>query len=126
MTPNNTWKIEIPGKPRLLNQSRGARHWSINAEATANDRAIGKLLAKQAKIPKLNKAIISVFHHVNKANRGRRPDQLSCVPTVKSAIDGIVDAGVLDDDGPTQLMDVHFFPVCLCDKDSVEILIMEG
>lgn len=35
----------------------------------------------------------------------------ACYPTVKAAIDGIVDAGVIEDDDDRHLIAVTFYPV---------------
>jgi hypothetical protein len=44
---------------------------------------------------------------------------------VKAAIDGIVDAGVLDDDNPDHLLYVTFYPVEVIGRDGLRLTITE-
>ncbi len=58
-------------------------------------------------------------------NRRWRPDVGACYPAVKAAIDGIVDAGVLDDDNPDHLLYVTFYPVEVIGRDGLRLTITE-
>jgi hypothetical protein len=44
---------------------------------------------------------------------------------VKAAIDGLVDAGVLDDDDPRHLVSLTFEAVRICGRDGLELVIVE-
>lgn len=56
-------------------------------------------------------------------SRRWRADVAACYPSVKAAIDGIVDAGVLDDDDDTHLLSVTFLPVAYGHGDGLRITI---
>ena len=49
----------------------------------------------------------------------------ACYPTVKAAIDGIVDAGVILDDNPEHLDSIMFFTVDVVGRDGMRLMITE-
>lgn len=58
-------------------------------------------------------------------SRRWRPDVAACYPAVKAAIDGLVDAGVLDDDDDRFLLAVTFLPVSVCGKEGLQLTVLE-
>jgi crossover junction endodeoxyribonuclease RusA len=68
-------------------------HWSKRAKTSALIRAAARELSKG--IPSLGKVKIRAVYY---APDNRRRDVSNLFPSVKSAIDGVVDAGVLKDD----------------------------
>lgn len=114
-----------------------ARPWSVNSErAGGTKRGIGghygraakakewrtafHWLAVQAKIPPLKTATVDVYQECRDK---RRPDPGSIYPAFKSALDGIVDAGVLKDDGPDFIERVSFYPATVGKGDSLTIVL---
>lgn len=114
-------------------QAVGARPLTINRVATQHrqqwaqhTREVRRLwwgLAREARIPRLDKAGLTVVPlHVN--NKSTQ-DTGSCAPEAKAAIDGLVDAGVLDDDGPEFVRWLRFEPPRICGVDGMLIRIHE-
>lgn len=68
-------------------------HWRKSAGKTATIRSVARGQAKG--IPRLGKVKIKVIYY---APDNRRRDTTNLFPSVKAAVDGIVDAGVLKDD----------------------------
>jgi crossover junction endodeoxyribonuclease RusA len=60
-----------------------------------------------------------------KVNRQGTPDVGSCFPSYKAMLDGIVDAGVLDDDGPEIVVEVTFRPALLLGWNGVRLKMTE-
>lgn len=68
-------------------------HWTKRSNLTATIRSVARGQAKG--IPKLNRVKIRAVY---KAPDNRRRDVSNLFPSVKAAVDGLVDAGVLKDD----------------------------
>lgn len=118
------WVIEIPGRPTTTNdERRGNRHWTQTRELTRNAREATAWLALEAKIPHLRQIAIVVRPIL----RDRRTqDLVACQPTYKAAVDGLRDAGVIDDDDPTHVVQVTFDPPQLsAGRDALELTIYE-
>lgn len=101
-----TWKLTFPvKKPAFpwLNLNDRPRHWSTKASQTKAWRKIAWAKAKQAGIPTLAAATITGRIYKNRAGRY---DPHNLYPTLKAIVDGLVDAGVLEDDDYTRL-EVH-------------------
>lgn len=93
MSPR-TWTIELPyTSPPLRDNDR--MHWAVKARTTAELRQCGWALARSAKVPHLDRAQIMLGWQ---PTTRRRRDIFGPVPTLKPLVDGLVDAGVLDDD----------------------------
>lgn len=89
--------------PWTANQARVMNRYKL-AQNTKNWREAYWALAKQAKVPKMKSAEI---HYVSLLKRMSR-DLVSEAPSAKAALDGIVDAGVLEDDRPPFVRFVGF------------------
>lgn len=73
-------------------------HWRKKAELVAVWRHASAMLARSMQIPRLDHAVVSLELWPHDKRR-RDPDNL--VPGVlKPAVDGLVDADVLEDDAP--------------------------
>lgn len=84
----------------LLNANQRL-HWRKKAPLTRALRQQACVLAKQAGIPTLGRAhILGEFRPPDR----RRRDVANLYPSFKAAIDGLVDAGVLEDDDDTHLV----------------------
>lgn len=93
------------------------RPWTFNEERAGNRFKRAKLtkewrndfclMAKAQQIPLLTSAIITATPY---QKSGRLQDVAACVPAVKAAIDGLVDAEVFLDDSPQHVVAVMFKP----------------
>lgn len=126
------WALTYPYRPWTVNTERGRAgkkatekewHWSTRAEAVAQWRGDFKVLAKEAKIPPLKSAVIEV-HQITPTRV--RPDPGSIYPAVKAAIDGLVDAKVLPDDGPDYVDRLTFYPAEVGRNGDKIILVVMG
>ena len=120
MSDGSEWTLRLEAKPLLLNAERAASRW-VRADHTAMWRQAFYVLALQQKVPKLEQATIEVRH--TKSGKGKVPDVCACVPSVKAAVDGIVDAGVLPDDTPKHLLAVTFHAPVRGETDSLELVV---
>ncbi|AIL96403.1 RusA family crossover junction endodeoxyribonuclease [Corynebacterium ureicelerivorans] len=88
------WDLKLPWvKPPLSLNDR--EHWAPRAKKQKAVREASALLARQAGIPRLGTAKVRLVWLV--ADRRRR-DRENITATLKPAIDGLVDAGVVEDD----------------------------
>lgn len=87
--------LHFPGRPPTHNAKR-YQHWSKAGETTRIYRTEARL--KSARKPVFtNPVIINVAHH---CRDNRLPDAGSAFDVAKAIVDGVVDAGLLPDDGP--------------------------
>ena len=93
--------LELPDSPIVTANSRS--HWSHRAECAQVWRTATRLLAKQARIPHMERVSVSLDHWP-KTKRRQDTDRISMV--AKWCLDGIVDAGVIDDDDSTHVPEV--------------------
>jgi hypothetical protein len=59
------------------------------------------------------------------SNRRSPQDVGGCLPAVKAAVDGLVDAGVMSDDGPDQVRELVFTGAVLGDLDGLMVIVEE-
>jgi Holliday junction resolvase RusA-like endonuclease len=96
--PPRTWVLELPAGLRLLSLN-DRHHWAVKGRITRDLRKAAFVMARNARIPHLERAAIVVEYQPPLVTRRRDLDN---VPPAsgKPCIDGIVDAGVLADDSP--------------------------
>jgi crossover junction endodeoxyribonuclease RusA len=82
-----------PADPALNAHAKG--HWRAKAKATAEQRALAKILAKQQPVRIKGKCRVHFEFYVPDR---RRRDASNLVQSCKAAIDGVVDAGVIEGD----------------------------
>lgn len=99
-----TYRIEYGARPWTTNSERAGNRWE-RAKNVKEWREAFFYLAKAQQIPKFKWATITIEPW---QKGGVFQDVASCNPASKAAIDGIVDAGVLDDDSPQYLRSVTF------------------
>lgn len=88
------WDLKLPWvKPPLSLNDR--EHWGPRAKKQKAVREASALLARQAGIPRLGTAKVRLVWLVSDR---RRRDRENITATLKPAIDGLVDAGVVEDD----------------------------
>lgn len=77
--------------------------------------------AVEAEIPKFERIHISVVPlHKN----GRSPqDTAACFPAAKAAIDGLVDAGIVEDDTPNIVQRIDFYSPIVDGVDGLRIVV---
>ncbi|ANZ17475.1 hypothetical protein O1L44_16385 [Streptomyces noursei] len=99
--PETTYTVELPAGMELLNSNRREHHYR-RARIVKALRAAAKEAA--ADLPALDDLgpvrIIAVVHPRDR----RRRDPANWYPSVKAAVDGLVDAGVLKDDDHTRVI----------------------
>lgn len=118
-----TWTLSRKGeRPPTLNIER-QNHKFHRASTTKQWRADYTMLARAAKIPLLHAiAVVAIPHHVNR----RSPQDVgACVPAVKAAVDGLVDAGVIPNDTSVYFKALTFLPPVIDGWDGLELRIME-
>jgi Holliday junction resolvase RusA-like endonuclease len=87
-----SFKIEFPAGMPLLN-ANDRFHWSKRAHLTSDIRMLARNLSSG--FPRLDKVKIKAVYY---APNNRRRDMSNLFPSVKPAVDGLVDSGVLKDD----------------------------
>lgn len=119
--PTGPWTVRSTfGRPLTVNAVAGL-HRQAWARHTAEVRGVWFLLAREAKVPRLDRAVITAtpLH----ADARSPQDVAACAPEVKAAVDGLVDAHVLPDDDPEHLLGIVFLPPRLDGVDGLELLI---
>ena len=103
-------RVIVPIRPRSLNAERAGNRFG-RAEKVAEEREIAFLATLNAMGKhwvRFHRVTIDVFPSA--INRRYRQDIANCVPSAKSCIDGLVDAGVIDDDDDTHVTAITFHP----------------
>jgi crossover junction endodeoxyribonuclease RusA len=98
------WEIRLPPGEELLTLN-DRPHWAVRNRITGQLRGDAANLCRLAKIPKLERATVTVVLHPHDR---RRRDPHNWAPSAKACIDGIVDSGVLEDDHAAHLLGVTF------------------
>jgi hypothetical protein len=100
------WRIDLVTPLYTLNTAR-SKHWRAWAKHTAAVREMAREATETAQIPRLAECRIVALPL---QKRGPLADIGGHFPTIKAAIDGIVDAGVLEDDDPKHLVAMTIRP----------------
>jgi len=88
------------GQPAPWLTANQRLHWRPRAARTKTWREAAAWRARQAKMPRIDRA--RVVGELRFAQRRRR-DPANWAPTAKACVDGLVDAGVFDDDDATRV-----------------------
>lgn len=89
-----SWVMPVPPLPLLSSNMR--LHWAQEADRIAELRKAGSVLARQARVPKLERA--HLFYVVHPGPRTHDFDPGNWAPSAKALLDGLVDGGALADD----------------------------
>lgn len=116
------WSIEDTVRPWTTNAERTWHHHK-RARLVKETRERWYVLAKQAQIPRLSQITVAVIPLAK--DRRWRPDVGACYPSVKAAVDGLVDAGVIPDDNPEHLYSITFYSVQVVGRDGLRLVIGE-
>lgn len=96
-------------------------HWT-EAALVKEWRYAFRILAKEAKIPCLDKVQITAQPYVR---HRRSQDLAACYPAAKAAIDGFADSCLVDD-SPAHVTKLTFLPPVLgAEKDALVLMIEE-
>lgn len=97
-----TYTVALPAGLPLLNANRTRRmHWATVRTMAREVRLAAKIAARAEKIPHLERAHITYVIHPHPT--GRRRDPGNWAESAKAAVDGLVDAGVFDDDDSSRV-----------------------
>lgn len=102
-TTGRTITITLPHMPYLNSNQR--LHWATKARKTRAIREAATLITRNLHQDPMEAVEITAVVHPKTA---RRFDPHNFQPTVKAAIDGIVDAQLIADDDATRLVSVAF------------------
>lgn len=102
-TTGRTVTVPLPAMPYLNSNQR--LHWATKARRTRAIRDAAWYVTRALKEQPMEKAEITAVIH---PKTNRRFDPHNFQPTVKAAIDGIVDARLIADDDATRLVSVAF------------------
>ena len=102
-----TWTLELPAGLRLLSLN-GREHWSVKGRITRDLRQAAFVVARNAKIPPLERASVVVEYQPPLTSRRRDLDNIPAA-SGKPCIDGgLVDARILKDDAPPFLAGITY------------------
>ena len=117
----NVYSLTLYGKrPISLNQERSA-HFAVRVRDTKWWREGFADAAKAAGIPKLEACEIIVQPVLE--NR-RWQDTGACFPSAKAAIDGLIDAGVIEDDTPDIVPTIAFKRPILGEQPGLKLTVI--
>ncbi len=105
-------------RPLTTNAERSGNRWG-RAEHTREWRDAFAWIARREKIPRMRWINVTVQPF---QKRGRLQDTAACNPSVKAAIDGLVDAGVIPDDTGEYVRMITFMP-CVRGDDQLTLII---
>lgn len=109
-TTPRMWRIEFPAGMELLTSNQLGASWQKRYRITKPIKDTAIWLARAAKIPHLDRATIVAEFRPPTGRRRVVREAHNLGPSVKAAIDGIVQAGVLTDDSDRYVADVSFQP----------------
>jgi crossover junction endodeoxyribonuclease RusA len=113
-----TFILTYQAKPLTTNAERAGNRWG-RAEHVKEWRETFAWLARKHKVPPMR--WINIIAQPSQ-KRGRLQDTAACNPSVKAAIDGLVDAGVIPDDSGTYVREITFLP-CQRGDDALTLII---
>jgi len=97
--------IDFMGRPLLANQAHQMHHRTLAPIRKAyRDGAANLARAQHIE----HRDAVTVTAHAEYPSRRSLPDADAIAPSVKSILDGLVDAGVIDDDGPNYVHSVTY------------------
>lgn len=120
--------LELPGRPPTMNASRrgGGDHWSKRSASTSKWRTVALVefrdLVRKKQAPKQATSITVSARQLSKDRRWLQ-DVGAQMPAVKAAIDGLVDAGLIDDDTAEYVPSIRFDAPHVCGRDALELTV---
>lgn len=114
-----TYTLQVTGARPLTINRVASMHRQAWAKHTAQSRGDWALVATAMRVPHIERCtIIATPLHANHASP---QDIAACAPEVKAAIDGLRDAGVLDDDTADIVTRITFEPPRICGHNGLEL-----
>lgn len=118
----NAYSLTVVGRrPWTTNQERKKGSHYVRSEQTKWWRTAFHDAAVEADIPHFESIRIEVTPILPDR---KIQDTGACYPTAKAAIDGLVDAGVVDDDSPRYVPTITFHSPVLSNQAGLEVLII--
>lgn len=118
-----------PAEPGVYRLTHEARPWTLNVERQGNRwgraglvkpwRQAFAVLAAKGHLPACRALTATVRPEL--ANGTGIPDTAACIGAAKAAIDGIVDAGILPDDGPLHVRRLTFEAPIITGRDALSL-----
>ena len=122
MSNDGVWHLFDSERPWTANAERRWHHYK-RAQVVRDARARWAWHALAARIPRLERVTIEA-RPLSKDRRWR-PDVAACYPAVKAAIDGLVDARVIEDDDDRFVVGLCFLPVEVGERNGLALRIRE-
>ena len=122
MPNDGVWQLLDSERPWTANAERRWHHYK-RAQVVRDARARWAWHALAARIPRLER--ITVDAQPLAKDRRWRPDVAACYPAVKAAIDGLVDARVIEDDDDRHVVALRFLPVVIGEGDGLRITVTD-
>jgi len=116
------WIITDRERPWTANAER-RMHYHERARRVREARTRWAWLTMAEKVPRLE--VISITAQPLARSRRWRADVAACYPTVKAAIDGLVDARVIEDDDDRHVVALRFLPVVIGEGDGLRITVTD-
>jgi crossover junction endodeoxyribonuclease RusA len=107
-TAPRTFTVLVVPPCKWLNANQRHAHWSHLSVPTKAWREETATAARDSAVPAMERATITAV--VRRADRRTDTDAQNRYPTIKAAIDGLVDAGVLPDDKDGNLLALTIRP----------------
>jgi len=122
VTEARTWTLAYRSRPMTANANNRKHHHARAADVRLWREAFWGL-ALEAKVGRCQRVRLTVRPYL-RGNRAMDTD--ACAPSVKAAIDGLVDARVVPNDGPGHIEAVLILPPVLgAERDEFTITIEE-
>lgn len=112
------WVFEVPLGVWSANHRE---HWRVEAERVKEMRGLSCILARRSGIPKLTVVQVEAWP-LGKTNY----DCGNAYPAVKAAQDGLVDAGILPNDGPKNVRRLTMHPTIPARLEGLRLLIIDA
>lgn len=120
--PGSGWTLRFGERPWTTNLER-SWHPHERARVVRRWREAFAWLARAHHVPHLDAVAVIATPHL-RSRRGLQ-DTGGCNPAAKAAIDGLVDAGVLDGDGPDRVRRLTFEAPVLDGTDALDVAVYE-
>lgn len=126
MPVTGRWVLEHTGQrpPTVNGERKGGTGYFGRSRYTKEWRKAFAALAQAAGIPRCDviEVIATPLH-----KDGRSPQDVgACMPAVKAAIDGLVDAGVVAHDGPDRVAALLFQAPSVCGVNGLRLTVVAG
>lgn len=122
MTSRSWTLVHVGQRPPTVNAERRL-HPQRRAEVVREWRAAFAWLAVAERIPRL--AVVEIVSWPLHASRRSPQDVGACLPGTKAAVDGLIDAGVLVDDGPAVVRSLTFRPPVIDGRDGLVLDVID-